>query len=88
MKITVWTKSNCVQCDMTKKELTKRGIGYEEQSLEDNPLVLEGFKQQGLLAAPIVTTDIKAWSGFRLDKIKSLANYLMGENAHGKKDSN
>jgi glutaredoxin-like protein NrdH len=64
---------------MTKKQMDKLGIKYEEQSLEDNPLVLEGFKAQGLLAAPIVTTDTKAWSGFRIDKIKSLASHLFGE---------
>lgn len=76
MKVTVWTKSSCVQCDQTKKQFDKLGIRYEEQSLEDNPLVLEGFKAQGLLAAPIVTTDSKSWSGFRLDKIQSLARHL------------
>jgi arsenate reductase-like glutaredoxin family protein len=67
---------------MTKKQMDKLGIKYEEQSLEDNPLVLEGFKAQGLLAAPIVTTDTKAWSGFRLDKIQSLDRYLR---SHGEK---
>lgn len=76
IKVTIWVKSACVQCDMTKKQFDKLGIEYEEQSLEDNPLVLEGFKAQGLLAAPIVTTDSKAWSGFRLDKIQSLARHL------------
>lgn len=82
MKVTIWVKSACVQCDQTKKQFDKLGIAYEEQSLEDNPLVLEGFKQQGLLAAPIVTTDTKAWSGFRLDKIQSLARHLksIGDN--------
>lgn len=82
MKVTVWTKSFCVQCEQTKKQFDKLGIKYEEQSLEDNPLVLEGFKQQGLLAAPIVTTDTKSWSGFRLDKIQSLDRYLK---SHGEK---
>ena len=82
MNVTIWTKSSCVQCDMTKKQMDKVGIKYEEQSLEDNPLVLEGFKAQGLLAAPIVTTDTKAWSGFRLDKIQSLDRYLR---SHGEK---
>ena len=82
MKVTVWTKSSCVQCEMTKKQMTKLGIVFEEQSLEENPLVLEGFKAQGLLAAPIVTTDTKAWSGFRLDKIQSLDRYLR---SHGEK---
>ena len=76
MKVTIWTLPSCVQCEQTKKQFDKLGIQYEEQSLEDNPLVLEGFKQQGLLAAPIVTTDTKAWSGFRLDKIQSLARHL------------
>lgn len=76
MKVTIWTKSSCVQCEQTKKQFDKLGITYEEQSLEDNPLVLDGFKAQGLLAAPIVTTDTKAWSGFRLDKIQSLARHL------------
>lgn len=82
MKVTVWTKSSCVQCEQTKKQLDKLGIAYEEQNLEENPLVLEGFKAQGLLSAPIVTTDTKAWSGFRLDKIQSLARHLksIGEN--------
>jgi len=82
MKIVIWTKSYCVQCDQTKKQFDKLGIKYEEQSLEDNPLILEGFKQQGLLAAPIVTTDTKAWSGFRLDKIQSLARHIksLGDN--------
>lgn len=82
MKIVIWTLPTCVQCDMTKKQFDKLGIQYEEQSLEDNPLVLEGFKQQGLMSAPIVTTDTKAWSGFRLDKIQSLARHIksLGEN--------
>jgi glutaredoxin-like protein NrdH len=67
---------------MTKKQMTKLGIVFEEQNLEENPLVLEGFKAQGLLSAPIVTTDTKAWSGFRLDKIQSLDRYLR---SHGEK---
>lgn len=79
MKVTVWTKSSCPQCEQTKKQMDKLGIRYEEQSLEDNPLILEGFKQQGLMAAPIVTTDNKAWSGFRLDKIQSLSHYLKSQ---------
>lgn len=84
IKVTVWTNPNCVQCDATKKQFDKLGIKYEEQSLVDNPVALDLFKTQGFTSAPIVTTDTKTWSGFRLDKIKSLANYLFGEN-HGSK---
>jgi glutaredoxin-like protein NrdH len=84
MNITVWTTPNCVQCMMTKKQFDKLGIDYEEKPLADNPTQVELFKTQGFLSAPIITTDIKTWSGFRLDKIKSLASYLMGEKAHTK----
>jgi len=80
MKITVWTKPSCVQCDMTKKSMTKLGIEFEEQLLEEHPLVMGMFRDQGFTSAPIVTTDTKTWSGFRLDKIKSLASHLFGEN--------
>jgi len=82
MKVKVWTTSNCVQCTQTKKQFDKLGVAYEEESLETNPLALDGFKAMGLLQAPIVETDTKRWSGFRPDKIQSLARYLksMGEN--------
>lgn len=83
MEITVWTKSNCVQCTQTKKELTKRGIEFTEKNLEENPEQMQAFIDQGFMSAPIVTTDTKTWSGFRLDKITSLTAYLMGEKNHG-----
>jgi len=74
--VVVWTKSNCVQCMMTKKKFDQLGVIYTEKSLEQYPEQVEAFKEQGLLAAPIVTTDVKAWSGFKPGKIESLAHYL------------
>jgi len=79
MKITVWTTSDCVQCTMTKKQMDKYGIRYDEMALEQHPEKLQEFRDAGHLSAPIVTTDTKVWTGFRLDKIKSLATHLLGE---------
>lgn len=79
MEIKVWSTPNCVQCMQTKKQFDKLGIKYESLDLTEHPGKLEEFKALGLLQAPIVETDIKVWSGFRLDKIKSLENYLFGE---------
>lgn len=79
MEITVWTKSNCMPCAMTKKELTKRGINFVEKNLEEDAEQLQAFIDQGLAAAPIVVTDTKTWSGFRIDKITSLATYLKSQ---------
>jgi glutaredoxin-like protein NrdH len=61
---------------MTKREFDRRGIRYDEMALEQHPEKLDEFKAKGLLQAPIVETDTKVWTGFRLDKIKSLENHL------------
>jgi glutaredoxin-like protein NrdH len=74
--VTVYTNPNCVQCDMTKKQFDKLGIDYTVVDLSKNPKKAAEFKELGYLAAPIVTTDIKAWSGFKLGKIRSLADYI------------
>lgn len=79
MQISIYTTSNCAQCSMTKKQFDKLGIRYDEIALEQHPELIEQFKAIGLLSAPIVVTDIKKWSGFRLDKIRSLHNYLTQE---------
>jgi glutaredoxin-like protein NrdH len=79
MQISVYTTSNCAQCMMTKRQFDKLGIRYDEIALEQHPELVERFKELGLMSAPIVITDTKKWSGFRLDKIKSLSSYLFSE---------
>lgn len=79
MKISVYTTTNCVQCNSTKRMMDKHGIRYDEIALEQHPELIERFKEMGHTSAPIVVTDIKTWSGFRYDKIQSLASYLFGE---------
>lgn len=74
--VTVFTTPNCVQCMQTKRYLDREGVSYDVVDLSQHPEQVEQFKAQGLLAAPIVTTDIKAWSGFRLDKLKSLVQAI------------
>ena len=83
MKITLWVKPGCPQCDMTKKQFDSRGIIYQTKRLDKSPKAVERFLQLGLLAAPIVETDTKQWSGFRLEKIKSLEYHLKHERMRG-----
>jgi glutaredoxin-like protein NrdH len=74
--VTIYTTPNCVQCNMTKREFDKAGINYTVVDLSQNAEKAAEFKEQGFLAAPIVTTDIKIWSGFKLPKIRSLIDYI------------
>ena len=85
MKIILWVKKpgTCSQCDMTKKQFDKRGIIYQEKRLDKSPKAVERFLEMGLMAAPIVETDTKRWSGFRLEKIKSLEYHLKHERMRG-----
>jgi glutaredoxin len=61
---------------MTKKIMEREGIVFTEVDLRKHPDQLASFQAQGLTQAPIVTTDTKIWSGFRLDKIVSLAKFI------------
>lgn len=70
---------SCVQCNQTKRMMDNLGIIYDQVDLREHPAQMEAFKAQGLLSAPIVTTDTKVWSGFRHTKIHSLANYIFSQ---------
>ena len=83
MEIVIWEKPNCVQCDSTKRVMEKMGIQFKVRRLDRSPKAIERFLELGLTAAPIVETDDRRWSGFRLDKIKSLEYHLKSERAHG-----
>lgn len=79
MLVTVYTTPNCVQCMTTKRQMDKLGIRYDVIDLTQHPDKLEEFREKGYTQAPIVTTDTKTWSGYRHEKIQSLADYLKRE---------
>ena len=83
MTITLWIKPNCVQCETTKREFDRRGIIYKTRRLDKSSKAVDRFLELGLTSAPIVETDDRRWSGFRLEKIKSLETHLKNERAHG-----
>ena len=68
---------------MTRKQLDKRGIIYTTRRLDRSPKAVDRFLELGLMAAPIVETDDRRWSGFRLDKINSLEHHLKVERIRG-----
>jgi glutaredoxin-like protein NrdH len=74
LKITVYSKKPCPQCDMTKMVLRRYGLEFEEVDLPSNPEILEKFKAEGLMQAPIVVlgNDGRRWAGFRPDLLEEL----------------
>lgn len=83
MQITLWVKPDCSQCEATKRQFDKRGIVYQVKRLDKSPKAVERFISMGLTSAPIVETDDRRWSGFRLNRISSLERHLKTERMRG-----
>ena len=84
MKVTVYTKTNCVQCEATKRWLRKAKIEFDTVNLEENPEAMAMVQELGYNAAPVVITDIESWSGFRISKLQDLKAEISSEDVHKK----
>lgn len=73
MTITVYSKPSCVQCTATYRALDNAGIEYRVVDLSTTPDALTFVQELGYMQAPVVVTDTEHWSGFRPDKITTLA---------------
>lgn len=78
--VTVYTKPACVQCNATYKALEKNGITYNVVDITYNVVDIttndearDYVMSLGYLQAPVVVAGEDHWSGFRPDRVKSLA---------------
>lgn len=71
--VTVYTLPACVQCDSTKRVLTRNGVEYQEVDLSQDADALSMVRELGYTAAPVVMSGDDHWSGFRPDKLATLA---------------
>lgn len=62
--IKVYTLPNCIQCDMTKRFLSKQGAEFETVDLSSDPTALLLVKEWGFTSAPVVEVDDVRWAGF------------------------
>ena len=76
MSITVYSKPSCVQCNATYRALTKKGIDYTVVDVTEDSAAYDHVVGLGSQQVPVVETGSDHWSGFRPDKINSLALLL------------
>ncbi len=81
MKVTVYSKPDCVQCDSTKRFLDRHAIAYETIDLTEDAEAMEFVRGLGYVAAPVVVTDTAHWSGFRNEKLRNLVAEVDTERA-------
>ncbi|KAB0622451.1 glutaredoxin family protein [Castellaniella defragrans] len=75
MAITVYSKPNCPQCELTKRDMDILGIEYETVDLTQRQDELERLIGLGHRGAPVVETEHGSWSGYDQEKIKGLVSY-------------
>jgi len=72
MRIIIYTKNNCIQCNATKNALDKKGLDYQLINLDSEPAHIAMLKSLGYQQVPVVMAGQEHWSGFRPDKISAL----------------
>ncbi|MFT0545810.1 glutaredoxin domain-containing protein [Allopusillimonas ginsengisoli] len=75
MAVTVYSKPDCPQCELTKRDMDILGIEYKTIDITLQQDQLERLSSLGFRSAPVVETDQDTWSGYDRDKIKGLVSY-------------
>ena len=75
--IKVYSKTNCMQCEMTKEFLKANNVKFEEFNVEENEEALEQIKASGWRRLPVVIVTKNnsieyAFSGFQIDLLNEL----------------
>ena len=74
MKIKVYSKPNCMQCDFTKKHLDRMGLEYHAFDVTTDQEALDEVRQMGFHGLPVVVAEGMApWVGYRPDELDKLA---------------
>ena len=70
--VTVFSKHNCMQCNMVKKWLADKAVQFKEINIDDEPQYIDHVKEMGFMAAPIIVKDNVSFSGFRPAELAKL----------------
>ena len=73
MRITIYTRNDCVQCHATKRAMESRGFTFDMVNVDHHPDAAEHLRAQGFRALPVVVAGETSWSGFRPDMINRLS---------------
>ncbi|RJT20370.1 glutaredoxin-like protein NrdH [Buttiauxella izardii] len=72
MRITIYTRNDCVQCHATRRAIESCGFAFELINLDLNPEAADDLRALGYRQLPVVITEQESWSGFRPDLINRL----------------
>lgn len=71
--ITVYSKSNCMQCEFTKKHLRDNNIPFKEVNVYEDEKALNHVKELGFQSMPVVEIQgQEPFFGFRPERLDKL----------------
>lgn len=77
MKITVYSKPNCMQCEMAKRYLTDKGLKFEEVKVLEDGKALSMLRDKGYAELPVVDVNGEFHTGFRPDILAKIGGGAM-----------
>lgn len=73
MKIIVYGRPNCVQCDATERLLKTLGHAFDKVDLSEDVGAVSYLAERGYRSLPVVEVDgALEWSGFDPGKLRAL----------------
>lgn len=77
--INIYTLPACVQCDSSKRMLTRAGVEFNEIDLSTDGTAMEKIRGWGYTQAPVIEHENQHWSGFRMERLQALIKLIKGE---------
>lgn len=79
--LTIYSVDSCQGCRMTAQMLEKAGVPFQVVDLSERPDLVEQFRAEGLIQAPVLEHQGERTAGFRPDRIRSIVSSMNGPNA-------
>lgn len=71
--VTIFTKSNCQPCRLSKATMDRNGVKYIERNVEEDPRALQEVSDMGYQQVPVIVAPSgEHWSGLRPDLLSTL----------------
>ena len=74
LRITVYTKPGCVQCQATLRALQRGGLEFVTIDITADAQARDFVMSLGYLQAPVVVAGSTHWGGFRPDRIAEICD--------------
>lgn len=72
--VILYTKTRCIQCDMTKRWLDNHDIQYKQYNVDTDYEALLYITGMGFKSVPVVFWEKNSWAGFQPDKLEEMLN--------------